>query len=752
MGALSRKVLLIKPDYNFCSIGMAYVAAGLRRRGIDFDWFDACHDSYLELEGMVRRNDYLAVATGGLIGSFSFFRRLLASLKAARPGLPCILGGNINSALKPAQVLGFFPFDYLVLGEGELTLPELLEALDRGERAPMDIPGLAFRSPEDPARVIRTAPRPRLDLCQENWMPHWDAQSIGRYNIRAFPILTGRGCTGHCTFCAPTNGRFRGRPIPHILEEIERLNASFDFDAFNFLNEILFADEADIELFCDEYQRLGIRKRWNCLLRIDLDPKIIGRMKEAGLCVVNIGVESGSDRVLKRIKKEITVAQTEAFVRMMNKHDIFIEGSFMMAHLDERPEDLEATVSLLNRLDVRGPYALTINYPGTYNYRVAKERGLVPDEEKYITSLDTLYGVDPYDIISRHRAGELHYLNLSSMPDDELFKSVERASRRYFTENAKFQVRDPRIEATGTPGLDHLEGECPFCGKTLDMTFDRQRFALSALRFPDCPGCGVTEFHFDPRHIPEFQRHSAANRERIEGAARIALLGQSSDVRWLLRHDCFHLDPDRIAGIIACDGFPDRYALNHPVLPLDTLVANGLDLVLVLNEIPEETLQAGLLEKVGWDRIRFLTPSAGAEAMADHPPTAEALARVRTRRAAAGADPVNPEFLRERVAQFLEEWGPSQARIVIHGAGGHTAHLFDWTGIKQANVVGISDNSLSLRGIQRFGFKILAPWEIASLKPQVVLISSHAFQEEIRKSLGFLVEQGVQLVGCYQRE
>ena len=735
-----RRVLLVKPDYNFYSIGIAYVVAGLRKRGIDYDVFDAFLDPNYRLQDAISRNDYLAIATGGLIGSFTFFRRFFDAAKAAAPNLPCILGGNITQSLPAAELFRYFPIDYIVHGEGEHTLPDLIEALERGERHPASTRGIVFRDPDRPAEVVRTRPRQRIDLCAENWIPHWDAETMKRYGVEAFPILTGRGCTGHCTFCSPTNGRFRPRSLTNIMEEIEYLNATFEFGAFNFLNEILFEDIADIERFCDEYEKCRPRKPWNCLLRTDLDPRVIGRMKEVGLRAVNIGLESGSDRVLQRIRKHTTVAQTSRFVEALQRHGVIVDASFMMAHLDERPEDLVATVDLVTRLGVRGPMALTINYPGTYNYKVAKERGLVPDPERYIESLDRVYSVDHYDIISRHRAGRLHYLNLSAMSDDVLFVGVEREMRRYLSIN--FALRSVRTELSAGNEFWLTRAECPRCGTPVELRFDRERFALSELRAPNCTGCGSAENHVDPRAFPDFRDHLDAVRGRLELAQRVALVGAYQDVRWVLRHDHFCLDPARIVGIVAHSGCPEPYEANHPVRDLESLLADGVDLFVVPGAIPAELTAEGFVERVSSDRIVFLTPSAAARFAADR---AQPPAECPPESVPPPAPAVEPDAFAVRVNHLVADWVARDARVLIHGAGSTTDRLFESTRIRDAQLVGMSSGRTAHHGEDRHGFRVRAPWEILQAKPDVVLVTTPVFLAE-RAQFDALAGRGVECV------
>jgi radical SAM superfamily enzyme YgiQ (UPF0313 family) len=344
-----------------------------------------------DFNAILKNGKYLAVASGGLIGSFTFFKRLFIKIKTIDPAMPCILGGNITTAVNTNVLLSSIPVDFLIIGEGEITFPELIFCLAKDRARVGDIRGVVYRAPVEKKGYLKTGRRKQLDLTETNWMPDWSFFDINSYGFQTMPVLTGRGCTGRCSFCSPTNGGFRSRPVEHIIEEIKMLYSDFDFVHLVFMNEIFFPDEETITSFCREYRKLKPQRHWHCLMRMDIDPVVLQTMRDAGCILMNVGVESGSNTVLENIKKDLTTDDTRCFITAAKSADVVTQASFMMANYGETEEDICKTIDLMLDLEISGPMALTINYPGTLNYHRARRQKRISDEKAYIESLDSLY-------------------------------------------------------------------------------------------------------------------------------------------------------------------------------------------------------------------------------------------------------------------------------------------------------------------------------------------------------------------------
>lgn len=586
MNALGKKVLLIKPDYQYWPIGFAYVARSLVENGIEFDLVDTSVNANPNWNTILRKGDYGAVATGGLIGNYTFFKNTFKATKEFDSSLPCILGGNATTDSKPEILFSTMPVDYLVIGEAEYTFPHLLKTLDEGDADPATVDGIILRGAD--GKIVRTQRRPRVDLIATNWMPYWDCLDVQYYlsKFQHIPVMTGRGCTGRCTFCSPTNGQYMGRAVSHTIDEIKYLISRYEIGSFAFLNEIFFPDDESILEFCKQYKEIEPRRPWGCLMRADMNADVLKEMKDAGCrgpC--NIGLESGSDRVLKLINKEVTVEQIRSFVKTAQQVDLPLEASFMMANYGETAEDIKATVDLLIELKAAGPMALTINYPGTANYRQALRRGLIRDEVQYLESMDKLYSRNYYQVISDHLSGELDYLNLSAMPTDELFRTVEKEMRRYYTdfeiENAKTRL----IEG----GAWEFVGNCTRCGGEVKNTVPPVSLNYPFNRALSCPRCGVIDNYFSPFLSRRYKSAFEPVAKAIQNAKRIVVFGFAQEFYDFFRYDLFGINYDAIIGIVGHSGswlsaippLQKGYILNHPILSIDEISRLNPDLLIV---------------------------------------------------------------------------------------------------------------------------------------------------------------------------
>lgn len=587
-----KKALLIKPAWQSFHMGLAYVAAGLELAKVPFDLADFSSQKDFDLEGILREQDYVAVCAGGLLGDYTFFRDIFARVREATPHIPCILGGQITVDYPHHLLFSKLALDYLVVGEGEKTLPELLRHLNDNPGQPPATEGVVYRDANALQGFTKNKARRPMNLCEENILPQWNIYSKKHYDFGSPRVLTGRGCTGRCSFCSPTNGRFRARAQDFVFEELEYLAASYPVRQFSFINEVFYEDPEEVRVFCERYKARFPNVPWSCALRVDISPEVLPYMKQAGCTTINIGVESGSDRVLAENKKDITVEQIRAFVRRMKEEHITVQASFMVGNYGERAEDIANTVDLLQELEVVGPVALTINYPGTLNFIRAQKKGLVPDITAYAESLPNLFGNWYYDIISRHLDGTCTYLNLTEMPDAELFQVCERELRRYY--KTMFRMKNVRVTEV-QPLRYEVEGDCPLCGHRLVMPDIEPAAILLDMRKP-CPRCGADECYVDPLDHPDYKAfyENTNIAQRLKKAKKIAIMGWNSQTRLFLMYGPLNFDFSKVAGFARHENWTRDHAMNYPILPLSTLMEQGVDTLVVMTLV-----QTKLYEEVG---------------------------------------------------------------------------------------------------------------------------------------------------------
>ncbi|MDP2875639.1 MAG: radical SAM protein [Holophaga sp.] len=590
-------VLLVKLNYHFYPIGLAYVAAALRDADIAYDVLDLSVTRNPDWPSIMGRTRYTAVAAGGLFGDYLAFTTLFSQIRAAAPEVPLVLGGAITWDIDPAVLLEHIPVDFLVVGEGEITLPELIHTLASGHSRFEAIPGLVWRTGQ--GSIARSARRPPLDLTARNWMPDWDIFDF--YKFQWMSVLTGRGCTGNCTFCSPTNGRFRARPVDHIMEEIERDNARHSFGGFGFHTEILFPDAETTLDFCAKYKRVTPKRTFGCLLRVDFPLEVLPDLYEAGCRHIHIGVESGTNRVLDLMKKRTTVDMVRTFMAAAKKIEgLTIRSSIMFGNYGEKAEDIDATVDLACELGIRQNTMLVLNYPGTLNYRRAKTAGLVQSEHDYLVNMTRLVGEWCWDMISKHNNGEAIYPNISAMDTPSLLKKTEQGLRRFYTQAHRARV----VRTNARPGpIVEVQAACPFCGKEHSASYDPAKHtALNMDWVCSCANDDPRPIYVPAFDLPVYGPHMTACARQFAESKRIAILlgGGARKADLFLWTDRIGLDFEKIVAFVETPILPRGWISNYRILPLEEVRALKPDLYLVPYDMPRNLLQSLYGDSSAW--------------------------------------------------------------------------------------------------------------------------------------------------------
>jgi radical SAM superfamily enzyme YgiQ (UPF0313 family) len=315
-------------------IGAAYIAAYARKKGHDVQIIDAFGESmnhfyshgifhlrglnFEEIIGRIPKKVDIIGITNLFSHAFPAVRDLAKRIKELFPAVPILTGGIHPTAL-PEFVLQQSPIDYVVLGEGEQTTINLIETLESG-RTITDIDGIAYRQNvtikhNKKTQLIEnldTLPFPAYDLLPiENYIkaknPHGAAR--GRW----LPMIATRGCPYECTFCtAPSMWlpEWRNRSFQNVTDEMEYWIQKYRIEDFHFEDLAITLKKGWIGNFCDEIIRRGINVSWqmpNGTRSENVDDEIVAKLKAAGCTNITLAPESGSARVLEKMKKTVNL-------------------------------------------------------------------------------------------------------------------------------------------------------------------------------------------------------------------------------------------------------------------------------------------------------------------------------------------------------------------------------------------------------------------------------------------------------------
>ena len=316
-----------------------------------------------------------------------------ASSIAKQHGETPVVWGGVHPSLLPEQTLKNQNIDIVVQGEGEETFFELVQALEQN-RPLNSIKGIWYK---ENGEIRKTEPRPFIDL-NKRFFPSYHLVDLTRYSLKLFGIdhvwfSSSRGCPYRCGFCYNTvfnKGTWRGLTAEKTLDGIKRIRREYSFRGINLTDDLFFKDiervkkilsgivDKEIDVVVSKLDIHGHE-----LSKIDDD--FLGLLENAGCKSIIVGVESGSQRILNLINKNINISQVLEFNKRIRKFPIIPKYSFMMGFPTETKDDIQQTVSLIFKLIEDNEEAMKdMNiyscYPGTVLYDLAIEKGLKPPE------------------------------------------------------------------------------------------------------------------------------------------------------------------------------------------------------------------------------------------------------------------------------------------------------------------------------------------------------------------------------------
>lgn len=352
-------------------MGPLYIATVLGQAGLSVELRDFVADSYLELEPdrfvSFLEDSAPVLGVSCMSDVLPFVLCALEQFKRQHPGKTLVLGGAGPTGVA-AELLESFSFvDAVVLGEGEETALELMRCLSGGSRSDLDkVRGIAYRNG---AQVHVNGRRERIRDLDQLPLPTYGSVSMTDY--RLVNIVGSRGCPFKCTFCdvAPMwQRRNLRRSVDSIIDEIILLRDDFGTRSFEFSDETFVLNQKHVLTFCERLRREDLDVEWACTGRIDLmNPELLSEMRSSGCRAVFYGVESGSDHVLRQIKKEFTAQQAVEVILETRKH-MHVVASFIWGFPEESRDDFLKTLFLILYLEQHGvdarlnrlsPFALT---------------------------------------------------------------------------------------------------------------------------------------------------------------------------------------------------------------------------------------------------------------------------------------------------------------------------------------------------------------------------------------------------------
>ena len=429
------KIILLNPplaaarrdEHLSPPLGLGYLAAVLKRAGHEVSILDMAlgerrrisRDYYFIGKSWDEAGFTLAREKPDMVGvSCPFSSRLPFALRAVNLVREClpqatVVMGGLHPSISPQAVLEGTGVDFVVIGEGENVLLNLVQGLESGEDV-SNLKGLAgsvqgegfFNEELDLPRELDAIPHPARELIN---MEAYLGQKLAlwsRRRGRQTPVITSRGCPQKCTFCSvhkQSGRKWRGRSPENVLEELELLKREYRIDSIAFFDDNFAFNRKRIQAICRGILEKGLNINWiapNGITVKTLDKATLTLMKESGCSMLNLAVESGDEYILNSvIRKNQSLEQMREAAENCRELNIAINGYFVIGMPGETENTIIRSLEFAKRLPLRdvGVFIAT-PFPGTELYQECLQEGYI---EKDIC--DTMFSGSPDNAIF-HRA------------------------------------------------------------------------------------------------------------------------------------------------------------------------------------------------------------------------------------------------------------------------------------------------------------------------------------------------------------
>lgn len=453
------QVLSIKYDrpYIFQPVGLLYVAAALEQH-FTVEILDAALADWRNLKTVngkyhlglsfeqiaeeIRRRqpDIVGISVPFSINA-QCSHLVCAQVKKVNSNIITILGGP-HPSIRPREVLADSNVDFVIRGEGEITMPELVKSIAKNQTSEQlrNVKGIGFRHHGE---IVLTEPRPliqdldTLPFPARHLVPMEEYFAAMRAGVGArtmytcgdkwISLITSRGCPYTCNFCSINlvmGDKFRARSPKNVLEEIRQIIAGYGVSHFNFEDDNLTLNNNRAKELFDLLAKSGGGITWSTPngIRADtLDEELVVKMQQSGCKRVFVAPESGDQEVVNNIiGKNQDLGKVLTAVQLLNKHGITVDGSFVLGSIGETKWDILRTIRYAKKLKKAGMnlggFHMATPYYGTPLYDEAKRKGyLVQEEDDKLSTWEALIETPHLSAKALSRLHKLAqwYINLS---------------------------------------------------------------------------------------------------------------------------------------------------------------------------------------------------------------------------------------------------------------------------------------------------------------------------------------------------
>jgi len=403
----------MKPS-SILPLGLSYIAAFLEKNNHDVKILDAlalginnrekCNEwirtglNDREIKRKIKKYNPDIVGISSMFTAYSSDMHNCAKLtKEVNPDIPVIVGGA-HASVNPEMILKDKNIDIVVKGEGEHTILDLVERLEKGKKIYNTVGTIIRKS----KKIFQNPPRPYIKdldsipfparhlLPMDIYLKQFE--KYGEYVMRQpkLGIVTSRGCPGKCVFCSIHSvwgHKWRGRSAKNVVDEIEYLVNKYKIREFSFSDDNFSLDKNRTIEICDEINKRKLDIKWctpNGVALWTLDKEIIKKMRDSGCYRLTFGIESGNYETQKFIGKTIKLEHAKSLIQYANRIGLWTISTFIIGFPLENKKSIEDTIKYAIECDtdlalfyILGPF------PGTPVYEIARKENLLKGKQNW---------------------------------------------------------------------------------------------------------------------------------------------------------------------------------------------------------------------------------------------------------------------------------------------------------------------------------------------------------------------------------
>jgi len=465
-------------------LGIIYVTASLKKSGKNVTTLNLNQTDKAVIDVIgetIREHQIDVVLTGALSASYNRVKDIVLAAKKTKDNIITVVGGGLVSS-EPYVVMEGLGADIGIIGEGEITVCELADALEKN----LDIATVSGLIYWRNGQLQTTMARKEIsDLSSIPW-PDYEGFGFSDYldtisrihgNLRYVNMISSRSCPFDCTFCYHSSGKvYRQRSLDDFFQEVDFMLSHFRIEHLSICDELFSVNQKKTKDFCERMEkrvkRYGIK--WDVQIRVDhVDKDLIDTLKSAGCHSISYGIESADNTVLKSMKKQTTIEQIENALMLTKEANIEIQGSFIFGDIEETWEMASNTLKWWeNHQEYRISLTFIRVFPGTYLYKYACEHGIIKDKLKFLEEGCPLINVsrmNDLEFKTLEKRIQVYLTTHSYIPDAVEILGINGSGCQVSVVCGKCKGSCKQTCYPFSPGLTGNRAFCPHCRQRIDL-------------------------------------------------------------------------------------------------------------------------------------------------------------------------------------------------------------------------------------------------------------------------------------------